>query len=157
MDVEETIRPVVEGAGLELVEVSLHRGQGRSLLRVTIDREGGVDLDAIAEASQRISRRLDLQGFDPGPYSLEVSSPGIERPLKAPQDFTKRVGERVKVKTAGPVDGAQSFTGTLVEAGPESVRIATDQGERSLLYGDIASARTVADWEAELKERGKRT
>ena len=82
MDLEGTIRSVVEGAGLELVEANLHRTPGRSLLRVTVDREGGVDLDAIADASGRISRRLDLEGFDPGPYALEVSSPGIERPLK---------------------------------------------------------------------------
>jgi ribosome maturation factor RimP len=155
VDVEETIRPVVEGAGLELVEVVLHRAPGRSLLRVTIDREGGVDLDAIADASERISRRLDLEGFDPGPYALEVSSPGIERPLKDRRDFAKRVGARVRVKTAQPVEGARSLTGTLVEAGPETVRIATEQGERSISYQEITSARTVADWEAELKERGK--
>lgn len=158
MDLEGTIRPVVEGAGLELVEVTLHRGQGRSLLRVTIDREGGVDLDAVADASERIGRRLDLQGYDPGgPYALEVSSPGIERPLKGPQDFAKRVGERVKVKTASPDEGSQSVTGSIVEAGPESVRIATDQGERTVAYQDMRSARTVADWASELKERGKRT
>jgi ribosome maturation factor RimP len=158
MDLEGTIRSVVEGAGLELVEANLHRGPGRSLLRVTVDREGGVDLDAIADASGRISRRLDLEGFDPGPYALEVSSPGIERPLKDRRDFLKRVGERVKVKTktAQPVDGSRSLTGTLVEAGPVAVRIATEQGERTVAYDAIASARTVADWAAELKERGKR-
>jgi ribosome maturation factor RimP len=156
MDLEGTIRSVVEGAGLELVEVTLHGAPGRSLLRVTVDREGGVDIDAIADASERVSRRLDLEGFDPGPYSLEVSSPGIERPLKDRGDFAKRVGERVKIKTAQPVDGSRSFTGTLVEAGPGVVRIATEQGERTVAYDAIASARTVADWEAELKERGKR-
>ena len=156
MDLEGTIRSVVEGAGLELVEANLHRAPGRSLLRVTVDREGGVDLDAIADASGRISRRLDLEGFDPGPYALEVSSPGIERPLRDRSDFAKRVGERVKVKTAQPVDGLRSLTGTLVEAGLEAVRIATEQGEHTVAFEAIASARTVADWEAELKERGKR-
>jgi ribosome maturation factor RimP len=157
MDLEGTIRPVVEGAGLELVEVNLHHGSGRSLLRVMVDRDGGVDLDAIADASGRISRRLDLEGFDPGPYSLEVSSPGIERPLRGPGDFARRVGERVKVKTARPVDGASVFTGTLVAAEERDVRIATDRDEHTLAYEDIASARTVADWEAELKERGKKS
>jgi ribosome maturation factor RimP len=156
MDLEGTIRAVVEGAGLELVDVGLHPGQGRSLLRVTVDREGGVNLDAIAEASERISRRLDLERFDPGPYSLEVSSPGIERPLKEPRDFAKRVGERVKVKTARPIDGTRSFTGTVVAAGPDQVRIATEEGERTVSYREIASARTVADWDALLKERGGR-
>jgi ribosome maturation factor RimP len=83
-----------------------------------------------------------------------VSSPGIERPLKDPRDFAKRVGERVRVKTANPVDGARSFTGTVVEAGPDRVRIDTEDGERALSYQEIASARTVADWDALLKERG---
>jgi ribosome maturation factor RimP len=156
MDLEGTIRSVVEGAGLELVEVTLHGAPGRSLLRVTVDREGGVDIGAIADASERVSRRLDLEGFDPGPYSLEVSSPGIERPLKDPRDFAKRVGERVKVRTVQPLEGARSFTGTLIEVGPEAVRIATEQGERTVAYDAIASARTVADWDAELKERDKR-
>jgi ribosome maturation factor RimP len=156
MELEDTIRSVVEGAGLELVEVALHRAPGRSLLRVTVDRDGGVDLGAIADASERIGRRLDLEGFDPGPYSLEVSSPGIERPLKGPHDFAKRVGERVKVKTAAPVDGGRSFTGLLVAAGPDEVRIDTGDGERAFAYEQIASARTVADWEAELKERGRK-
>jgi ribosome maturation factor RimP len=157
MDVEETIRPVVEGAGLELVDVTLQHAPGRSLLRVTVDREGGVDLEAIAEASDRIGRRLDLEGFDPGPYSLEVSSPGIERLLKRPGDFAKRVGQRIKVKSSEPVGGSRTFAGTLVEAGDNGVRLATEQGEVVLAYGQIASARTVADWEAELKERGKRS
>jgi ribosome maturation factor RimP len=156
VDLEGTIRSVVEGVGLELVETNLHRAPGRSLLRVTVDREGGVDLDAIADASGRISRRLDLEGFDPGPYALEVSSPGIERPLKDRRDFAKRVGERVKVKTSQPVDGVRSLTGTLMEAGPQAVRIATEQGEHTVAYDAIASARMVADWKAELKERGNR-
>jgi ribosome maturation factor RimP len=157
MDVEETIRPVVEGAGLELVDVTLHHAPGRSLLKVTVDRDGGVDLEAIAEASDRIGRRLDLEGFDPGPYSLEVSSPGIERQLKRPGDFAKRVGSRVRIKTFEPVDGSRNLAGTLAEAVEGGVRIATEHGEVVVRYDLIASARIVADWEAELKERGKRS
>ncbi|TMK86368.1 MAG: ribosome maturation factor RimP [Actinobacteria bacterium] len=156
MDLEGAIRLVVEASGLELFDLTFHHGSGRALLRVTVDREGGVDLDTIAQVSERISRRLDVEGFDPGPYSLEVTSPGVERPLRGPRDFAGRVGERVKVKTAEPVDGTRSFTGTLVAAGDRVVRIATEQGERTLSFDDIASARTVADWEAELKERGKK-
>src|SRR5438093_2756346 len=141
MDLEGTIRSVVEqGAGLELVDVAFHRGSGRSLLRVTIDRQGGVDLDAIAETSERISRRLDLEGFNPGPYSLEVGSPGIERPLKQPRDFVRWVGHRIKVKTSSPVDGGRSLTGTLVAADPEGISLATEHGEQVLSYEQITSA-----------------
>ena len=146
MDVESLVRPLVEASGLELVDVVYHTGQGRGVLRVTVDRDGGVDLDAIGEASGRISRRLDLEGFDPGPYTLEVSSPGLERPLRRPDEFATRVGEKVKVKTARPVEGARVVTGTIVEAGPDEVRIATEAGERTVPFEDITSARTLFEW-----------
>ena len=99
MDAEELVRPVVEAAGLELVDVAFRRDSGRRVLRVTVDRPGGVDLDTISATSEKVSRRLDLEGFAPGPYALELSSPGLERPLKEPGDFRRRVGVRVKVKT----------------------------------------------------------
>jgi ribosome maturation factor RimP len=150
MDVEAMVRPVVENAGLELVNVGFARDQGRRVLRVTVDREGGVSLDAIAEVSERISRRLDLEGFDPpgGPYALEVSSPGVERQLKDPRDFARRVGEQVKVKTASPVDGSRNLRGTIVSATPDEVRLATELGERIVPFELITSARTVFDWGA---------
>ena len=146
MDVEAVVRPVVESSGLELVEVRFHREAGRRVLRVTVDREESLDLDAISTASERISRRLDLAGFDPGTYSLEVSSPGVERPLRAPRDFERRVGQTVKVKTAAPVEGSRTHTGTLVAADGHSITVATEAGERRLGHGEIDSARTVLDW-----------
>jgi len=154
MDLEGLVRSVVEAAGQELVEIALHRGKGRQVLSVTVDREGGVDLDTIAQTSERISRRLDLEGFAPGPYALEVSSPGIERPLKEPRDFWRRVGEKVKVKASRP-EGPRTLTGMLVEAGPEEVRIATDAGEQDVAYDAILSARIVADWDVELRKKAE--
>jgi ribosome maturation factor RimP len=148
MDLEGLVRPVVEAAGsdLELVEVAFGRESGRRVLRVTVDREGGVDLDTIAVVSERLSRRLDLDGFTPGPYTLEVSSPGVERPLRGPLDFAKRVGEKVKVKVTEPVEGARTLTGTIVGADDDGVRLATEAGERTVAFGLIASARTVFEW-----------
>jgi ribosome maturation factor RimP len=154
-ELERMVGPVIEAAGLELVEVTFRREAGGKVLRVTVDREEGPDLEAIADASERVSRRLDLEGFDPGPYRLEVSSPGLERPLRRPEDFAKRFGEAVKVRTADPVDGVSVFTGTVVAAEDDGVTIATESGERTFAYGDIASARNVVDWREELK-RSKR-
>lgn len=145
-DLNRMIEPVVAGAGLELVELTFGGQRGRKVLRVTIDREGGVDLDSIAEVSERLSRRLDVEGFDPGPYSLEVSSPGVERPLRRSDEFARRIGEKVKVKTAEPVGGSRVHTGTLVSASDDGVTIATEAGERRVAYDDIASARTVFEW-----------
>ena len=154
MDLEGLLRPMLERIGLELVEIAFGRDRGRSVLRVTVDREGGVDLDAIAAASERIGRRLDLEGFDPGPYELEVTSPGVERPLRERIDFARRIGERVRVRTATPVGGARNHRGRIVAAGENEVLIETESGERSLPYEAIASARTVFDWGNEVRAKG---
>ena len=146
MELEAMIRSVVEQDGIELVEVSFGREAGTRVLRVTVDREGGLDLDAIGAASERISRRLDLEGFEPGPYSLEVSSPGLERPLKAPRDYMRRIGQRVKVRIAPPGSSAQTFEGRLAAADEHEVTIATEAGERTVRYADIVKARTVFEW-----------
>lgn len=146
MDVEALVRPVVESSGLELWDVAFRGEGGRSVLRVSVDREGGIDLDAIAEVSERLSRRLDLEDFGPRGYTLEVSSPGIERPLRTPRHFERSVGQRVKVKTMVPIDSAKAHEGALVSADAEAIRIASEGGERRVPYADIASARTVAEW-----------
>jgi len=148
VDVEALLRPVVESAGLELVDAAFTREGRRRILRVTVDRAapGGVDLDAIAEVSGRISRRLDLENVASGPYDLEVSSPGVERPLKRPQDFRRHVGEQVKVRSAEPVDGARTHAGVLDAADDEGIVVRTEAGERRMRYEDVASARTVFEW-----------
>ena len=151
MEAETLIRPVIEGSGLELVDVAFRRESGRRVLRVVVDREGGVDVDTIAELAEKVSRRLDVEGFAPGPYALEVSSPGIERSLKRPRDFERRVGDMVKVKTTTPVEGRTNITGELVSADDDGIVVAAGGGELRVRYVDIASARTVVDWDAELK------
>ena len=151
MEAETLIRPVIEGSGLELVDVAFRRESGRRVLRVVVDREGGVDVDTIAELAEKVSRRLDVEGFAPGPYALEVSSPGIERSLKLPRDFARRVGDDVKVKTTTPIEGRTNITGELVSADDDGIVVAAGGGELRVRYADIASARTVVDWDAELK------
>ena len=156
MDAEALVAPVVEASGLELVEVTFRREAGRKVLRVVVDREGGVDIDTISATAEQVSRRLDLEGFAPGPYALDVSSPGIERPLRRPVDFRRRVVDRVKVRTVSPIEGARNHAGALVSADAEAIVIATDGGELRMPYEEIASARTVADWDAELKRSSAR-
>jgi ribosome maturation factor RimP len=170
-EVGDLVRPVVEAAGLELWEVSFGREAGRRILRVTVDRaggderasgdqgaggnqRGGVDLDTIAVTSQRLSRRLDLEGFEQDrPYELQVSSPGLERALREPRHFERSVGQRVKVKTVVPVNGGRVHEGALVSADAEAIVIASDDGELRVPYDGIASARTVFEW----KKAGSRS
>jgi len=150
MDVEALVRPVVESCGLELIEVTFTRG----LLRVTVDRDGGVHLDAIADCSEKLSRRLDLEDFGRGRYTLEMSSPGVERHLRDPRDFIKRVGDKVKVRARLPEEGGLSLTGTIVAADGDAVTIATEGAERRLAYPFIRSARTVFEWGGQPKPGG---
>jgi ribosome maturation factor RimP len=157
VDVEALVRPVVESAGLELVEAAFRREGGRRVLRVTVDREGGVDLDAISQASERLSRRLDIEDVAAGSYTLEVSSPGVERPLRQPRDFERHVGEKVKVKTTEPFEGSRTHTGTLTAADDEAIVVRTDAGERRIPVDGIRTARTVFEWgPAEKRPAAKR-
>lgn len=146
MDAEALVRPVIEGEGLDLVDVTFGRESGRRILRITVDRDGGVDLETISTLSGKVSRRLDLEGFEPGPYALEVTTPGIERPLRRPQDFRRAVGQRVRVKIDEGV-----LEGELRAAEDDEIRIAADEGERRVTLDEVAAAKTVADWDAELK------
>jgi ribosome maturation factor RimP len=147
---EELVRPVVEAAGLELWDVTFHKEAGRMVLRVLVDRDGGVDLDTLSGTSERLSRRLDLEGFaEDAAYSLEVSSPGLERPLRELRHYERSVGQRVKVKTARPIEGRKVHEGALVSADAEAISIAADGGELRVRYADIASARTVFEWDAQ--------
>jgi ribosome maturation factor RimP len=159
-EVGDLVRPVVEAAGLELWEVSFGREDGRRILRVTVDRmgggekEGGVDLDTIAATSQRLSRRLDLEGFERDrPYELQVSSPGLERALREPRHFQRSVGQQVRVKTVEPVSGRRVHEGALVSADAEAIVIASEGGELRVPYDGIASARTLFEW----KKAGSKT
>jgi ribosome maturation factor RimP len=148
-NVEGLVRPVVEASGLELWGVTFRKEHGRMVLRVLVDRDGGVDLDTISDASERLSRRLDLEGFsEDRSYALEVSSPGLERELSLPRHFERSVGTTVHVKTVAPIDGRRVHEGALVSADAEAIVIAADGGERRVPYADIASARTVFEWGA---------
>jgi ribosome maturation factor RimP len=150
VELEGVIRSVVEEDGLELVDAGFVREGGRRILRVTVDKEGGVDLDAIAAASERLSRRLDATGAVAGPrYSLEVSSPGLERPLREPRHFARHLGSKVQAKTVEPVNGSRSHVGTLASSDEQGFTLATERGELRLRYADVRSARTVFEWGAQ--------
>jgi ribosome maturation factor RimP len=151
VETEALVRPVVEGAGLELVDVTYRGERGRPILRVTVDRDGGVDLDTIAAISEKLARRLDLDGFGDGSYQLEVSSPGLERPLRSPAQFARAVGDAVEVRTNVPVGDTLRHAGTLRAVDDTGIEIDLDGAFRRISFGDIASARTVVDWAAELR------
>ena len=138
--------PVLSSLGLELVDVEVV-GSGRArTLRLNVDRDGGIDLDTLAEANRPVSDALDAVDALPGPYTLELSSPGLERPLRRPAEFRRFVGTTVSVKTHDTVSGARRHRGLLVDADDGGIALEVDGEQRRFPYEGIASARTVFEW-----------
>lgn len=141
--VRTLVEPVCAADGVELVDVELAGG----VLRVTVDRDGGLDLDAISSLTRRISRLLDEDDPVPGRYTLEVSSPGLERRLRTPDHFRRAVGDQVTVRTAARGDAPRRLRGTLVAADDEGITVRPDEGDDdSVRYDQIERARTVFEW-----------
>ncbi len=155
----QIIQPYVDAEGIELDDVEVLGSEGASIVRVTVDAGEPVDVDRIARISRGVSRLLDETDPIGGSYTLEVSSPGLERKLRRPRHFEKSVGSEVKVKTRGPVDGERTHRGLLVAATDDGFTVAltdaTDGAERSFAYDDVSTARTVFVWEKSTKP-GKR-
>ena len=146
-EVTDLAEVVAHRRSLRLWDVELGGAQGAQVVRVFVDADEGVDLDTVAEVSEEISRGLDLRDPIDGRYTLEVSSPGLERSLKRPEHFTLSVGSDVVVKTKERlVGGSHRVDGTVVEADDRSVKLRTGEEEVDVPYEAIKSARTVFEW-----------
>ena len=143
-DLFAVLQPAVEAANLELVDVEMKA----AVLQVTVDREGGVDLEALTDANRVVAALLDELDPIPDRYSLEVSSPGIERTLRTPAHFTKASGAMVSVKTRPQVPGERRMQGTLVASDDSGFTLDVDGSDEPvrLAYSDIDRARTVFVW-----------
>jgi ribosome maturation factor RimP len=133
---------------LDLVDVEVLTGK----VRVIVDRSGGADIDSIAAASRTVSDVLDHHDPQPGHrYTLEVTTPGVERPLRSPGSFARAVGETVSVRTVGGGEGERRFQGVLSRADDEGFVLKSESspsGERWFSYDQIERARTVFEWPA---------
>ena len=140
------LEPVLKDSGYELVEVEFVPGAGGGTLRVYIDvPEGdaseGIDLDDCEVASHLVSDLLDANDPFPGAYSLEVSSPGLDRVLRTPEHFARFVDNRVKVELQVPRDGRKRYTGMLRKADGESIEMDVDNFSVSIRLAEISRAR----------------
>ena len=117
--IEKLVQPLLEDLGCELVDLEYQREQRGWVLRFFLDKEGGINLDQCAMASREISSLMDVENIISTAYSLEVSSPGIERPLKKSPDFKRFIGQLAKIKTITSIDpdatgkNRKTFVGTL--------------------------------------------
>ena len=141
--VRELVEPVLASSNLELVDVEV----GRGLVRLSLDRPGGIDLEAISAVSPAISAALDAADPMPEPYHLEVSSPGLERPLRTPEHFRRFIGSKISVRTLPGAEGERRVSGRLDAADDEGVTVEADgAAPRRILYSEIERARTVFEW-----------
>jgi len=144
----DILAPSVSELGLELVDLEL---QAR-MLRVVVDRAGGADLEAIASATRAISEVLDTHDPFPGHrYTLEVSSPGVERPLRTPAHYARAMGETVSVRTVAGGQGERRVQGMLAAVDDEGIVLTggdLPEGGRRLAFDEIERARTVFEWGA---------
>lgn len=140
---EDALEPLTRDMGVELWLVERSRQGGRALVRLLIDRPGGVDLDICQQVSKAVSNSETLAEMLPGDYVLEVSSPGLERPLVKPEHFRRFEGHKISFKIKAPRNGARRFTGVLAGADEENFSLATDTGSESFNYAEVTLARLV--------------
>jgi len=144
-DLAGELSPILEARGLDLVDVELHGAQ----LTVFVDREGGVGLDELGDATRDVSAALDVIDPLPGRYTLSVSSPGLERRLRTPAHFARAVGQKVTVRVDAGTSDVRRITGTLDatdETGCTLVGPEVPGGEVRIGYDQIERARTVFEW-----------
>lgn len=146
------VAPVAREMGLTVYDLEDTDG----VLRVLLDRPGGIDVDALAAATRRISAHIDEDPSFEGAGLLEVSSPGLERRLRTPEHFAGAVGRRVKVKLRAGMDGDRRLDGVLSAADSEAVTVTPDHGDpRTVAFQDITGAHTEFVWGPAPKPGGK--
>jgi ribosome maturation factor RimP len=156
-ELSDLLASTVAPLGLDLVEVE----RRATLVRVVVDRNGGVDLEAIAAATRAVSAVLDAHDPFPGHrYTLEVSSPGVERKLRTPSHFERAVGEKVSVRTVSGGQGERRVTGRLASADAQGFVLESGDlpgGERRFSYDEVERARTVFEWGSQSPAASRRS
>ena len=143
---ERLLRPVVEGLGFELWELEYFPRRGNALLRLYLDSPGGVTLDDCERVSRAVSEVLDAEDPLPERYELEVSSPGLERPLRTPEQFARDVGEQVFVELVAPLEGRRRFKGPLAAVSTTTIEVAVDGQRHALPIAAVRKAHLAPEF-----------
>jgi ribosome maturation factor RimP len=146
-EVRDLAEAVTRRRSLRLWDVQVGGGPGRTTVRVFVDADGGIDLDTVADVSEELSRGLDLRDPIAGRYTLEVSSPGLERTLRSAEHFRLSIGRPVVVKTTEPVvKESNRIEGVIAAATDTGVTLSMEDGNYNVPYDVIKSARTIFEW-----------
>jgi ribosome maturation factor RimP len=140
--------PIVEGDGLDLEEVEVRGQRGSRKVRLVVHAEEGLDIDVIARLSRRVGAALDEQDVVAGSYMLEVTSPGVDRPLRTARDFARNVGREVRVARRAEVvvDGPTESVGTLDAVDDEQIQLRVDGTEVTIPLRDVDHGKVVLPW-----------
>jgi ribosome maturation factor RimP len=137
--------PILSSIGMELIEVQYRREARGWVLRLIIDKEGGVTLDDCTLVSREMGRTLDVEDLISTPYTLEVSSPGVNRPLKNERDYLKYRDHLIRVKTFSPVENRREFKGKLLGIANNLIEIQIDEGVYQIPLANVAKANLEFD------------
>ena len=141
------LEPVIESMGYELVAVEIAGSGKGTILRVYIDSEDGITVDDCADVSYQVSGVLDVEDPLHGKYTLEVSSPGLERPLVKPEHFRQFIGARVRVRSTEPVLGRRKFKGVLDSFDGDNLVIAVDNEIYEVPFSSVEKANLVSEYD----------
>ena len=146
----ELAAPLAEGEGMEIVDIEFRAEgtRGGRVLRLYMDKEGGPSVDDLSRVSRRLSDLLDSEDAIAGAYTLEVSSPGINRPLKRPEHFARFVGKRIRVRTRDMIEGRRSFVGILGQVLGDSVILTQEGKQYQIPFSMIDKSNYEHDWSA---------
>lgn len=153
--VRTLVSPIVADLGLELYDCEFAGGTLRVVLDTPPGSPAGVDMEQLSLATRLVSRELDHADPVPGRYTLEVSSPGLERSLKRPEHFRREVGKTVSVRLHAPLDGRRRLEGLLTAADDDHIVVRSDTGDVSIELAQIERARTVFVWGPAPKPGGR--
>jgi ribosome maturation factor RimP len=146
--VERFVEPILEQMGYELVDVEYFSSYGRWILRLFVDSEGGVTIGDCARISEELGDLIDVKEFIRHEYNLEVSSPGLDRPLRKEKDLSRALGKRVKVRMAAPLEGRRNFTGILLRYGEGILSLEVDGQEVGLPWAEVAKANLIYEFKS---------
>ncbi|HET8564797.1 MAG TPA: ribosome maturation factor RimP [Candidatus Binatia bacterium] len=146
----ELAAPLAQTEGMEIVDIEFRPegSRGGRILRLYLDKEGGANVDDLSRVSRQLSEILDAQGAIEGAYTLEVSSPGINRPLKRPEHFARFIGRRIRVRTREMIIGRRSFLGTLEAVIDDKIALIQDGVRVQIPFSMIEKSNYEHDWSA---------
>ncbi len=144
----DLLQPLVESLGYEFVGLEYQNNPKQSVLRIYIDSEPGVGLEDCETVSREVAALLDVEDPIKGHYNLEVSSPGLDRPLFTPEQYARFAGEEAQLSLFAPMDGRRKFKGVILDADEEALRLEVDGEPVRLEFNNIAKARLVPDFDA---------